>query len=99
MRMVDDEWTGFSDHTIGSLCAVMAVARGARFIEKHFTHDPFARGPDHRMSASPHDFMQYVKDIRQAELALGDGVRRVMPCEQKTIEQLKHRRFVSEYGV
>lgn len=84
--------TGFSDHTIGSLCAIMAVARGARFIEKHFTLDSTWDGPDHHMSMEPDQFAGYVHMIRQAEKALGDGVRRVMPCEEKTIEQLRARK-------
>lgn len=91
-------FSGFSDHTIGSLCAIMAVARGARFIEKHFTLDSTWDGPDHHMSMEPDQFAGYVHMIRQAEKALGDGVRRVMPCEQKTIDQLKARKSGSEYG-
>jgi N,N'-diacetyllegionaminate synthase len=83
---------GFSDHTMGEWCAIMAVARGARFIEKHFTLDRYADGPDHHMSAQPAEFRSYVGAIRQTERALGDGIRRVMPCEQKTIEQLKARK-------
>jgi N-acetylneuraminate synthase/N,N'-diacetyllegionaminate synthase len=83
---------GFSDHTTGSLCAIMAIARGAKFIEKHFTLDRKAEGPDHHMSMDPDELQGYIHNIRQAELALGDGVRRVMPCEQKTIEQLKARK-------
>ncbi len=99
MACVDQYHIGFSDHTPGSICAIMAVARGARFIEKHFTLDCDAEGPDHHMSMEPGNFASYVEAIRQAERALGDGVRRVMPCEEKTIAQLKARKFVSEYGV
>lgn len=93
MRVVSerDPMPGFSDHTIGSLCAIMAVARGAKFIEKHFTLCNEWEGPDHHMSMEPEAFAGYVNAIRTAERALGDGVRRVMPCEQKTIEQLKAR--------
>lgn len=83
---------GFSDHTTGSLCAIMAVARGAKFIEKHFTLDHTDDGPDHHMSVEPTELAAYVRAIRLAESALGDGVRRVMPCEQKTIQQLKDRK-------
>lgn len=90
---------GFSDHTLGSTCAIMAVARGAKFIEKHFTLGRSQDGPDHHMSMDPDQFAGYVHMIRQAEQALGDGVRRVMPCEEKTIAQLKARKHVSEYGV
>lgn len=82
---------GFSDHTLGSLCAIMAVARGAKFIEKHFTLDRTQEGPDHHMSVEPDELASYIRDIRSAEKALGDGIRRIMPCEQKTIEQLKAR--------
>jgi N,N'-diacetyllegionaminate synthase len=85
-------FNGFSDHTIGSTCAIMAVARGAKFIEKHFTLNPAWGGPDHHMSMEPEAFTKYVADIRAAESALGDGVRRIMPCEQKTIAQLKARK-------
>jgi sialic acid synthase SpsE len=100
MKRVDGlKISGFSDHTIGHLCAVMAVARGAKFIEKHFTLDRSAEGPDHHMSMEPIEFSYYVQAIRMAERALGDGVRRVMPCEEKTIAQLKARKFVSEYGL
>lgn len=83
---------GFSDHTIGHICAIMAVARGAKFIEKHFTLDHTDDGPDHHMSVEPTELAAYVRAIRLAESALGDGIRRVMPCEQKTIEQLKARK-------
>lgn len=65
--------TGFSDHTTGCTAAIMAVALGARIIEKHFTLDNFMQGPDHTMSMNPIDFKYYVKKIREAELALGDG--------------------------
>jgi N,N'-diacetyllegionaminate synthase len=93
MVRVGDGWNeGFSDHTPGSLCAIMAVARGAKFIEKHFTLNPAWGGPDHHMSMEPEAFTKYAADIRAAESALRDGVRRVMPCEQKTIAQLKARK-------
>ena len=100
MKRVDGlKVSGFSDHTTGSLCAIMAVARGAKFIEKHFTLDCGADGPDHHMSLEPKQLAAYVWDIRLAEIALGDGVHRVMPCEEKTIAQLKARKYVSEYGL
>ena len=93
MERVDSEVRGFSDHTLGPICAIMAVARGAKFIEKHFTLDRDAEGPDHAMSVDAHGLRAYVDAIRTAERALGDGVRRIMPCEQKTIDQLKARKL------
>ena len=41
---------GYSDHTIGRLTPIMAVARGARVIEKHVTPDTQLSGPDHKAS-------------------------------------------------
>lgn len=91
MQRIGGYTAGFSDHTLGSMCAIMAVARGAKFIEKHFTLDRAQEGPDHHMSVEPDELASYIRDIRSAEKALGDGIRRIMPCEQKTIEQLKAR--------
>lgn len=83
---------GFSDHTTGSVAAVMAVARGAKIIEKHFTLDCYAFGPDHHMSLDPEALGQYVAAIRQAEAAMGNGRPQVMECERKTIAQLEARK-------
>lgn len=83
---------GFSDHTTGSIAAIMAVALGSTIIEKHFTMNKAWEGPDHHMSMEPDELRQYVKDIRRAEKMLGDGVRRMMPCEEATRKLLAERR-------
>jgi sialic acid synthase SpsE len=46
-------YAGFSDHTIGIDAAVIALSRGARVIEKHFTLDKSMHGPDHSGSMTP----------------------------------------------
>lgn len=66
---------GYSDHTEGILIPVAAVARGATFIEKHFTLDRKMPGPDHKASLEPVELAQMVKQIRDLQLALGDGVK------------------------
>ena len=43
---------GFSDHTIGINASIKAINLGAKIIEKHFTYDNFADGPDHILSAN-----------------------------------------------
>jgi len=48
-------YTGFSDHTVGIAAAVVAMAKGATIIEKHFTLDKALRGPDHVCSATPQE--------------------------------------------
>jgi N-acetylneuraminate synthase/N,N'-diacetyllegionaminate synthase len=47
-----DFYDGFSDHTSGMTAAKMAIARGARIVEKHVTYDKRAAGPDHAGSAT-----------------------------------------------
>jgi N-acetylneuraminate synthase/N,N'-diacetyllegionaminate synthase len=44
---------GFSDHTEDILASIVAMSRGARLIEKHFTLDTEKEGPDHFMSIEP----------------------------------------------
>lgn len=46
-------YAGFSDHTIGIDAAIVALSRGARIIEKHFTLDKAMYGPDHAGSMTP----------------------------------------------
>jgi len=43
-------YSGFSDHTIGISASQIAIAYGAKYIEKHFTFDKGASGPDHKCS-------------------------------------------------
>lgn len=73
---------GWSDHTEGHLTAVAAVALGAALVEKHITMDRGQPGPDHRASADPAGFAEYVTAIRTVEEALGDGVKRSQPVEE-----------------
>ena len=75
---------GFSDHTLGNVLAIAAVARGAAIIEKHFTLDKSLPGPDHRASAEPDEFRAMVAAIRTVERSLGDGVKRPTPSEIAT---------------
>ena len=72
---------GFSDHTLGSAVAIAAAALGAAAIEKHFTNDPQRSGPDHRFSIDPRGLRELVSGTRQAHVALGDGIKRMRPCE------------------
>lgn len=72
---------GYSDHTLGKLVPTMAVAMGATVIEKHFTIDTQLPGPDHAASMIPMDFKQMIEDIRNVELALGDGIKKPTETE------------------
>jgi N-acetylneuraminate synthase len=72
---------GLSDHTLGLTIAIAAVARGARWLEKHFTLDRTLPGPDHQASLEPAELAALVRAVRAVEAALGDGVKRPVPAE------------------
>jgi len=62
---------GYSDHTLGGTAALIAMARGARVVEKHFTLNKLDSGPDHLASADPLEFKLYVDNIREAQFMFG----------------------------
>jgi N,N'-diacetyllegionaminate synthase len=72
---------GFSDHTEGLAVSIAAAALGAPVIEKHFTTDRDLPGPDHKASLTPLELAAFVRGIRAAEAARGDGVKRPRPVE------------------
>lgn len=76
-----DAPVGWSDHTIGSVTAIAAVTLGASILEKHFTVDRTRRGPDHRSSADPSEFAEYISQVRATEASLGDGVKQPAEIE------------------
>lgn len=73
--------TGLSDHTTSVRTGGWAVALGARVLEKHFTLDRSACGPDHAISLDPAGLRRYVRNVRSAERALGSGQPGMGPLE------------------
>lgn len=55
---------GYSDHTQGVGTGAEAVALGAAILEKHFTDDTSAAGPDHAASLGPAAFRRYADAAR-----------------------------------
>jgi N,N'-diacetyllegionaminate synthase len=64
---------GLSDHSLGIHFAIGAAALGAVVIEKHFTFDRNAPGPDHRSSIDPAELQSLVRNLRELRVSLGDG--------------------------
>lgn len=62
---------GLSDHSLGSVASITAIALGAHIIEKHFCMSREIENPDASFSMEPAEFQQLVKDIRSAERAIG----------------------------
>ena len=73
---------GLSDHTRGTLAPALAAAMGAALVEKHFTYDPQAPGPDHSISLGPEDFRTMAADIRRAGAMRGHGRKVTAKVEQ-----------------
>lgn len=74
---------GYSDHTLGVDSCIFAAVMGAKVIEKHFTYDKNADGPDHMLSATKDDMRHMVDKIRLYEQMRGDGIKRPMGDEVK----------------
>lgn len=66
-------YSGFSDHAAGISAAQIAIARGARIIEKHFTLDKRAYGPDHGCSMTPEELKSLHGFRKDAEVCLYGG--------------------------
>ena len=74
---------GYSDHTEGIEACVLAVALGARIIEKHFTLDKhYSDFRDHQLSADPAEMTRLMAEIARAETLLGRPEKRMQPCEE-----------------
>ena len=63
---------GLSDHSVGSVAAVTAVALGAKVIEKHFCLSREIENPDASFSMEPEEFRQMVENVRAAKKAVGN---------------------------
>lgn len=83
---------GYSDHTIGTTACICAAAMGARVIEKHFTYDKKAEGPDHMLSADPLEMKSIVDSIRQFEMMRGNGIKR--PAESERSTRINNRKSI-----
>lgn len=74
---------GLSDHTQDEFTSILATQMGAVVIEKHFTLDHALKLPDHEASLDPVQFSRLVERVKLVSKALGDGVKRIQPTEQK----------------
>jgi sialic acid synthase SpsE len=74
---------GLSDHSGLVETGAMAVASGARILEVHLKlPDTDPTNPDAGdFALLPDALADYVAFVRQAELMMGDGVKRIMPSE------------------
>ena len=77
---------GYSDHTSGYIAAIGAVCIGAKIIEKHFTLDNNLKGPDHKASLNPKNFLFFCKKIREINKMMGTHKKKIIKVERKNIK-------------
>ncbi len=75
---------GYSDHTVGDLASIIAVASGAEIIEKHITLDNRMEGPDHKASMELKDLESFVHKLKNVNLAKGRNEKKCQNEESKT---------------
>lgn len=78
---------GYSSHDVGSLCSMMAVAAGARMIEKHVKLDSvtWAHFDDVALDLGTGEFRDFVSDIRKAEVIVG--------APKKSVRDSEHHKY------
>jgi pseudaminic acid synthase len=96
MSEIFDLPVGFSDHSMGSVGAVTAVALGACVIEKHVCMSREIENPDSSFSMQPEEFCQMVEDIRSAERAIGRVCYEISDKEKDNIAFRKSIFIVEE---
>lgn len=103
MELFPQYKVGYSDHTDGILAPIVAVAAGARVIEKHITLDrttPIKNfetggeylGTDHVLSIEPDELKEMVKQIREVEKMLGEW-KWERSAGEKTLRNFIRERF------
>ena len=80
---------GYSGHETGLATTLAAVAMGATLVERHFTLDRAMWGTDHAASVEPEGMARLVRNIRDIEKAMGDGVKRVYDSEVEPRKRLR----------
>ena len=77
---------GYSDHSKDGSAVLVAVARGAKVIERHITilkNVPNAQ--DWKVSSTPKNFPKLIKNIRNIEKIIGNREKSILPCEKNSV--------------
>lgn len=89
VRMYPECPIGYSGHEEGTTPTIAAVALGATFVERHITLDRSMWGSDQSASVEPGMLAELVRQVREVELSLGDGFKRVYPSEIPQMQKLR----------
>jgi N-acetylneuraminate synthase len=85
---------GYSGHETGLVPTWAAVTLGATFVERHITLDRAMWGSDQAASVEIGGLKRLVDAIRDIEMALGDGIKRIHESELPSIRRLRGASYV-----
>ena len=80
---------GYSGHEVGLAVSYAAAALGISSLERHITLGRSMYGSDQSASVEPNGFRQLVGAVRKIELAMGDGVKKVIEAETPIAKNLR----------
>ncbi len=80
---------GYSDHTVETFTAALAVTAGACLLEKHLTLDCTRKGPDHAASLEPAQFAEYTALAKIGYAMRGPFAKAPQPAELQIREQTR----------
>ena len=80
---------GYSGHETGIAISTSAAALGITSLERHITLDRSMYGSDQSASLEPAGFRQLVGAVRKCEIAMGDGVKRIIKDEAPIAANLR----------
>ena len=80
---------GYSGHEVGLAVSYAAAAMDITSLERHITLDRSMYGSDQSASVEPAGMRTLVGAVRKIEMAMGDGVKRVIDEEGSVSENLR----------
>ncbi len=80
---------GYSGHETGLVISHAAAALGVTSIERHITLDRAMYGSDQAASLAPAGLKKLVKEVKRIQIAMGDGVKRIIDAEIPIAKKLR----------
>lgn len=90
---------GYSDHTCELETPSFAVMCGAKLIEKHFTYNKKASGPDHIFSLSPQELKKSIDLVRVAEKCLSRVNKNLLKNFENKIVLVSKKRILAKKNI
>lgn len=98
-RRYPDTVIGFSSHSPGIMCSLVAYAFGARIIEHHITLNRASKGSDQAFSLERKGLQTLVEDLGKLRLALGDGIKCFYESERAPIAKMRRHQTAEGWRI